>query len=512
MTIDAPALDPGTPAFDPVTTVVADPVAPAVDPIAPAIPDVPADAVLAPAPAPAPAPFTDTIDVPVLVPAAPAPAPAAPAPVETFIPAPLPPAADPIVAPVAASRPVSVLAPAPAPAPAARPVDVVAPPVPTGPALRAPADQATDALAATSAGAGRGSAALITPLQGAADTPAAALGHAAGTPPDAILNAAAGAPPDALDAAVPSSLGSSAPSFDSAAPPMPDALSQTTAPAGADSTPAYLVDLVNDAIGATAAPVTDAAGTVGGVVAPTLDAVANALDATTVPDIVAGQVPSALETLGALVGVDDIAGAADQVIDAMTAVPGLAPVTPAEIGAALAPLAEVASNPRVLVSATVLTVAAASFAPRGGSAAMAAEAQMAFTHVRLIPCLVKANVDRYATMIVDAARPAGTALSALRTVSTPTAHAAVDARGSIRLEGLLDGVQQPARDGLTEAAESAARPRALVAAAATSSGQTLLLWIGMLLAWPSLLVVAARRQLARVKAPANVQPPQTLHR
>jgi hypothetical protein len=241
-----------------------------------------------------------------------------------------------------------------------------------------------------------------------------------------------------------------------------------------------------------------------------MDVVSDALEATAVPEILAGQVPAALDALSSLVAIGDTPGTADRLIDTVTGGAGLPAALPADVSASLTQFAEAAADPRVLVSATVLTATAACIAPRGGAAA--AEVQMAFTHVRLIPCLVKANLDRYATMLVEVSRPAAAALNPIRPGGLQVAaDGATGVRRPARVNGVLDGLLDPVRDGFRGLKEGGHAPRP-EAVAGSSAVHILLAWIGLIIALPFAVLLAARRRAAQLKPGAQARLRPTQHR
>jgi hypothetical protein len=80
------------------------------------------------------------------------------------------------------------------------------------------------------------------------------------------------------------------------------------------------------------------------------------------------------------------------------------PLSPAD--SALAAIADVAPDPRILVSAAVLTAAvAAILGPRAGGSGT--DLSMAFTNVRLLPCVVKEGLARQIRMLIEAGATAG---------------------------------------------------------------------------------------------------------
>jgi hypothetical protein len=75
-------------------------------------------------------------------------------------------------------------------------------------------------------------------------------------------------------------------------------------------------------------------------------------------------------------------------------------------------LAEVAPDARVLVSAAVLAIAGASMLGATGNGGGGNNARVAFANVRLLPCLVRASVERHIEALTLALSQAGGAPAA----------------------------------------------------------------------------------------------------
>jgi hypothetical protein len=192
-----------------------------------------------------------------------------------------------------------------------------------------------------------------------------------------------------------------------------------------------------------------------------------------------------------LVGAAD--GSAAATADPVPAVPDLglpaAPVGPSvpdaatmeplsPVDSALAAIAEVAPDARVLVSAALLAFAgAALIGPRvGGSGA---DLSMAFTNVRLLPCVIKANLERYVSMLAEAvaaqgpaAAAGGSQVSALaesaRSAGRAKAHEAATLPDRVlgvfdsAVGSLRDGFQQTIRDAPEEIEDGLSDSRLMV--------------------------------------------------
>ena len=139
--------------------------------------------------------------------------------------------------------------------------------------------------------------------------------------------------------------------------------------------------------------------------------------------------------------------------------PGGAPVLaapseaspPADADSVLDIVAQAGADGRVLVSAAVLTLAgAAILAPRAGGTG--ADARMAFTQVRLLPCLVKESASRHIVALTEnLAAVTGTPLAAGAAAGTGAAGSApideaasgvATERSSSRLPSVFTGLQE----------------------------------------------------------------------
>jgi hypothetical protein len=120
-------------------------------------------------------------------------------------------------------------------------------------------------------------------------------------------------------------------------------------------------------------------------------------------------------------------------------------------------VAQVSADARLLVSATVLAIAASALiAPRGGGTGMA-NAGMAFRNVRLLPCLMKASLDRHVAAltqivgtpggagVLGVGGPAGGVLAAHGHGTAPGDDALSD------LTGALANLMGDVREGFAEA-------------------------------------------------------------
>jgi len=134
----------------------------------------------------------------------------------------------------------------------------------------------------------------------------------------------------------------------------------------------------------------------------------------------------------------------------------------------LGAIAELAPDPRVLVSAAVLTVVAGSLIGARGPAG-APDMRMAFTNVRLMPCIVKAGLERQIeTLNLIIARGGGTPAAAGATavgggVPAGPAPGGVDADGQTRFGGaahaavdLIPKLFDSAREGFDQVVRDAA--------------------------------------------------------
>jgi hypothetical protein len=135
---------------------------------------------------------------------------------------------------------------------------------------------------------------------------------------------------------------------------------------------------------------------------------------------------------------------------------------------ALAMLAEVAPDPRVLVSAAVLALAgAALIGPRTGGSGT--DLSMAMTNVRLLPCVLKASLERHVSMLVVAVGANGGSLQAGGSQFETGRVLGVfdDAFGSLRdgFGSLRDGFGRVILDARDEAEEGTGDNRLMIALA-----------------------------------------------
>ena len=132
--------------------------------------------------------------------------------------------------------------------------------------------------------------------------------------------------------------------------------------------------------------------------------------------------------------------------------PGMAdPLSPTD--SALAAIAEVAPDVRILVSAAVLAVAAAAMVgPRAGGSGT--DVSMVFTNVRLLPCVVKDSLARHVEMLTTASGAGGASGGSGVTTAAGAANllSATDTRGAAA-EGTA-GAAERAHDALQNALES----------------------------------------------------------
>ncbi|HEX5859204.1 MAG TPA: hypothetical protein VFY91_13960, partial [Microbacterium sp.] len=129
------------------------------------------------------------------------------------------------------------------------------------------------------------------------------------------------------------------------------------------------------------------------------------------PDTVSGTASAlAMGQPGAIGDVPGIAfGPGPQGLSVIPDTEAADPLSPTD--SALAAIAEVAPDARVLVSAAVLAMAAAAIiGPRAGGSGT--DVSMAFTNVRLLPCLVKESLARHVEMLTEAAAARGSGASA----------------------------------------------------------------------------------------------------
>jgi hypothetical protein len=120
--------------------------------------------------------------------------------------------------------------------------------------------------------------------------------------------------------------------------------------------------------------------------------------------------------------------------------PGTAePLSPAD--SALAAIAEVAPDPRVLISAAVLAMAAAAIiGPRAGGSGT--DVSMVFTNVRLLPCVVKESLARHVEMLTEA-------------VAAGRGYGAPEASHGAEMLGAASGTRGAAAEGTTGVTERA---------------------------------------------------------
>jgi hypothetical protein len=138
-------------------------------------------------------------------------------------------------------------------------------------------------------------------------------------------------------------------------------------------------------------------------------------------------------------------------------------------------LAEVGQDTRIVAAAAVLTLAgAALIGPRAGGSGM--DARIAFTNVRLLPCLVKEGTARQLTALTEAlapvAAPAAASLSGGAGLTGTPGAAAADAIGVAaeyersRLGGMIaelsEGFGRATRDAAGEAADGLSDSRLVV--------------------------------------------------
>jgi hypothetical protein len=124
------------------------------------------------------------------------------------------------------------------------------------------------------------------------------------------------------------------------------------------------------------------------------------------PDTVSGTASAlAMGQPGAIVDAPGIAfGPGPQGLSVIPDAKTADPLSPTD--SALAAIAEVAPDARVLVSAAVLAMAAAAIiGPRTGGSGT--DVSMAFTNVRLLPCLVKESLARHVEMLTEAVAARG---------------------------------------------------------------------------------------------------------
>jgi hypothetical protein len=139
-----------------------------------------------------------------------------------------------------------------------------------------------------------------------------------------------------------------------------------------------------------------------------------------------------------------------------------APPPTAGGGSVLDVIAQAGQDTRLVASAAVITMAgAALLAPRSGG--VGADARMAFTNVRLLPCLIQESTGRQLTALTHALAPAAApAAAALDSGTTalvaPTDRLAVKGAhelGGLRglAGGLSEGISRATREATGEAAE-----------------------------------------------------------
>jgi hypothetical protein len=161
--------------------------------------------------------------------------------------------------------------------------------------------------------------------------------------------------------------------------------------------------------------------------------------------------------------VDQVDGATvpDTVVTAFpdpsgTAGPGMLDPLSSTSDSPLAVLAEVAPDARVLVSAAVLALAgAAVLGPRAGGSG--ADLPMAFRNVRLLPCMIKASLERHVSMLAEAVAADGGSLFKGGSHVAQLGDSAADAgrtgassgRGGVR--GSFDYAFESFRDGFERA-------------------------------------------------------------
>ena len=128
-------------------------------------------------------------------------------------------------------------------------------------------------------------------------------------------------------------------------------------------------------------------------------------------------------------------------------------------------IAEVAPDPRVLVSAAVLAAVAGSLIGARGGPGGGPDMRMAFTNVRLMPCIVKAGLERQIEVLsVAIARGGGTpATAAATTFGGGTPAGAATSGGDVKtriaaVAGVTDTIPkllESARTGFDEVVRGA---------------------------------------------------------
>jgi hypothetical protein len=118
---------------------------------------------------------------------------------------------------------------------------------------------------------------------------------------------------------------------------------------------------------------------------------------------------------------------------------------------ALAAIAAVAPDVRILVSASVLALAgAAMIGPRAGGSG--ADVSMAFTNVRLLPCVVKASLERHIDVLKSVLAANGGSAAAAPSQATDLASSAAGTRSASPHED--SGLSHRARTAFGNAFES----------------------------------------------------------